>query len=210
MSILDGADVLADYFVPSYTAGEAISAGDAVALDLSDNKIYKASASAWSYRINLIGFAIAGGSSGASIPVNDTPIVAEKTGLTPGSMYYLSNTQGAVATSAGTIERRIGRATSSTRIKRPKNGAPVSGLISRALSSATAYAPVSAYISGIGQTSPAFQVILNGTTLKSTTSGNPINDTFLILEPNDVITMDASGAGTGTSQTTPLLRILDR
>ena len=47
MSILDGADVLADYWIPSYTAGESISAGDAVALDLSDNKIYKASASAW-------------------------------------------------------------------------------------------------------------------------------------------------------------------
>ena len=43
MSILDGADVLADYSIPSYTAGEAISAGDAVALDLSDNKIYKRS-----------------------------------------------------------------------------------------------------------------------------------------------------------------------
>ena len=102
MSILDGTDVFAGYFVPSYTAGEAIAAGDAVALDLSDNKIYKASASAWAYRINFIGFAIAGGSSGASVPVNDTPIVAEKTGLTSGAMYYLSDTQGAIATSAGT------------------------------------------------------------------------------------------------------------
>jgi hypothetical protein len=210
MSILDGADVLADYWIPSYTAGEAIAAGDAVALDLSDNKIYKASASAWAYRINLIGFAISGGASGASIPVNDTSIVAEKTGLTAGSMYYLSDTQGAIATSAGTIERRIGRAISATRIKRPKNGAAASGLISRSLSSATAYAPVSAYISGIGQTSPQFQVILNGTTLKSHGTGNPINDTTLILEPDDVVTMSASGLGTGTSVTTPVVRILDR
>jgi hypothetical protein len=207
MSILDGADVLADYFVPIYTAGEAISAGDAAALDLSDNKIYKASASAWSYRINLIGFAIAGGSSGASIPVNDTPIVAEKTGLTAGSMYYLSNTQGAIATSAGTIERRIGRATSTTRIKRPKNGSPVSGLISRALSSATAYAPLSALMAGSGG-SGTFQLAINGTTIVSHGRGD-VSAVSVILLPEDTITWTASSANY-TGITTPVVRILDR
>ena len=58
---------------------------------------------------------------GASVPVNDTPIVAEKTGLTSGAMYYLSDTQGAIATSTPPApSSRIGRATSTTRIKRPR------------------------------------------------------------------------------------------
>jgi hypothetical protein len=202
MSILDGADVLADYFVPSYTAGEAISAGDAVALDLSDDKIYKASASAWAYRINFIGFAISGGASGAGIPVNDTSVVAEKTGLTAGSMYYLSDTQGAIATTAGTIERKIGRATSTTRIKRPKNGAPVSGLISRALSSATAYTHLIANNGG-----NSYVLVLNGTTLMSD-SRSDVRILEVTLAPDDVITMTAGTSNGGSGM--PYIRILDR
>ena len=167
MSILGGADVLADYFVPSYTAGEAISAGDAVALDLSDNKIYKASASAWAYRINFIGFAIAGGSSGAEPSRSMTRRSSPRRQAWPRDRCTtFSNTQGAIATSAGSIERRIGRATSTTRIKRPKNGTPVSGLISRAMSSATAYTNLHAYSAG-GASSYTF--ILNGTAILSHT-----------------------------------------
>jgi hypothetical protein len=207
MSILDGADVLADYWIPSYTAGEAISAGDAVALDLSDNKIYKASASAWSYRINFIGFAIAGGSSGASIPVNDTSVVAEKTGLTAGSMYYLSNTQGAISTSSGTIGRRIGRATSTTRINRPKNGAPVGDWVSRALSDSTAYAHMEALNSGHGASLSHYSFIINGITILDHTRSE-VSPQFAILAPDDVVTMTASTSNAGIG--TPVVRILDR
>jgi hypothetical protein len=204
MAIKQGENANASAFTPSFTAGEAISAGDAVALNLSDNKIYKASASAWAYRLNFIGFAIDSIASGDSGLVNIQPIVTEKTGLTSGSMYYLSDTQGAISTSAGTIARKIGRALSSGILYRPKNGTPVSGFIARSLALATAFAhcELSAYFTG---GSPAKEVTLNGTTLYSSSSGDDIS-VSLTLAPDDTIT--CTGDDTGGSS--PRLRILDR
>lgn len=37
-------------------------------------------------------------------------------GLTPGAIYYLSNTEGAIATSAGSVSVKVGRAVSATRL----------------------------------------------------------------------------------------------
>lgn len=207
MSIHDGSDGTADLWTPVFTAGESISAGDAVALDLSDGKVYKASAASWAYRINLIGFAITAAGASSPIEVNTSQIVAEKTGLTPGSAYYLSDTQGAISTSAGTIQRKIGIATSATRILRPKNGAPVSDWISRALSSDTPYAHMEALNSGHGSSPSHYTFIINGITIVDH-ARSEVSTQFAILAPDDTVTMtaDTSNGGIGA----PIVRILDR
>jgi hypothetical protein len=198
MSITTGSDIKADEFTPSLTAGETISAGDAVALDLSTGKVMKASASAWAYRINFIGFAIGASTLNNPIEVNVSHIISEKTGLTSGATYYLSDTNGAISTSAGTISRKIGIATSTTRIWRPKNGALVSGLISRAFSTTTCYAPQ--LIQGFSTNQGS--VTINGTSLYSSVSADDISTTIQ-AEPDDVVSI---GSFTNTIYT----RIIDR
>ena len=61
-----------------------------------------------------IGFATAGISTSAQGVIQHTGVVTGFSGLTPGAQYYLSNTLGAISTSAGTVSRKIGRALSST------------------------------------------------------------------------------------------------
>lgn len=103
-----------------FVAGEAISSGDAVSLNYSDYKIYKASAAAFDHRLNFIGFAMAAAALNGAVSVNVLTVVNEKTGLTANTIYYLSNTQGAIGTAAGTFERIIGRSVSTTKLIRKR------------------------------------------------------------------------------------------
>jgi hypothetical protein len=128
MTIKTGQNINADDFLASFVAGEAIADGDAVAFYHSDKKVYKASAAALNERLNFIGFAVGGVSAGAACKVNTMP-VAYKT-VVANTIYYLSNTQGAIATSPGTISREIGIGLGTTRIWRWKNGRVVSPPIS--------------------------------------------------------------------------------
>lgn len=64
----------------------------------------------------FIGFAYETKTAGQACRVMLGPFSTGLSGLTPGSVYYLSNTYGAVATSAGTVSRKIGPALSSTKI----------------------------------------------------------------------------------------------
>ena len=197
-----GQNINADHYIGTYTAGETIAAGDAVAYDHSDNKVYKASASAWAYRINFIGFAQSTATANNPVLVNTMEIVTEKTGLSAGSDYYLSDTQGAISTTAGTISRRIGRALSSTRLKRPKNGTPVSGFISRSFSGTTAFAHLMFYASSQG----GRNLTVNSTTLQGDESFDRMAFT-LILIPDDTVSWSGGTSGGGNG---PLVRILDR
>lgn len=122
MSIQSGQNALASEMsnIGHFVAGETISANDAVSLNYSDYKIYKASAAAFDHRLNFIGFALAGASSGAAVNINTANVVNEKTGLTSNTLYYLSNTQGAISTSAGTYERLIGRTVTTSKIIRKR------------------------------------------------------------------------------------------
>lgn len=63
----------------------------------------------------VVGVALAGVSSGASVDVDINP-VATLSGLTTGSTYYLSDTEGSIGTSAGTNSRKIGLALSTTEL----------------------------------------------------------------------------------------------
>jgi hypothetical protein len=82
-------------------------------------KVYKTVAATDYYAgagqtINFIGFAISTVLSGASIPIRITGNKSGLSGLTPGLTYYLSNTPGAIASSAGTVSKKVGIALSAT------------------------------------------------------------------------------------------------
>jgi hypothetical protein len=65
---------------------------------------------------NFIGFAIETITSGNAIKIVVSGYDDNQTGLTVGSTYYLSDTPGAIATSAGSQSRKIGLAISATEI----------------------------------------------------------------------------------------------
>lgn len=154
-----------------FVAGEAISSGDAVSLNYADYKIYKASAAAFDHRLNFIGFAMAAASLGAGVSVNVLTVVNEKTGLTADTIYYLSNTQGAIGTSAGTYERIIGRSVSTAKIIRKRGVVNASAI---ALSRATTYtAPthVQLLFNGSNVADSGNRFILNGVSYSNDAAG---------------------------------------
>jgi hypothetical protein len=63
---------------------------------------------------NFVGFAYETKSAGQSCRVSYSPLATGLSGLTAGSTYYLSNTLGALSTSAGAISRKIGIALAAT------------------------------------------------------------------------------------------------
>lgn len=79
--------------------------------------IYKADSSfSDEYATNFIGFASESVSSTESCLVNIGGIDDNQTGLTTGATYYLSDTSGAIATSAGSVSKKVGIAVSATEI----------------------------------------------------------------------------------------------
>lgn len=100
------------------TAGETIAAGDWVFFDTSDQEWYKVDAdTASEVNGSYIGVALGAGTDGASITGGiQISGVYTTTGLTAGDIYYLSNTAGEITNSAGTTERAIGVALSTTKL----------------------------------------------------------------------------------------------
>lgn len=84
-------------------------------------RVYKTSAdnvtyvgTAWT--TNFLGFAKTTVASLASVGIQVLNIYTGLSGLTTGLTYYLSNTQGTIASSAGTVSKKVGVATSSTNL----------------------------------------------------------------------------------------------
>lgn len=100
------------------TAGETIAAGDLVYFDESDQEWYKTDAdTAVTVEGVQLGIALGSGTDGAGISGGiQIAGTYTTTGLTAGSIYYASNTAGAIATSAGTTNRIIGIALSTTKL----------------------------------------------------------------------------------------------
>lgn len=63
---------------------------------------------------NFIGFTNTGGATSSILRVQTQGVVTGLSGLTAGAIYYLSNTVGAISTTAGTVTKKIGRALSAT------------------------------------------------------------------------------------------------
>lgn len=151
---------LIDHFV----AGESISSGDAVSLNYSDYKIYKASASALDHRLNFIGFAMEAGTENNAIEVNVRTVVNEKSGLTANTIYYLSNTQGAISTSAGTYERIIGRSISTSRIIRKR------GVVSKPISVSSGIAPCDGLIAFTNNDAGTNEITVSGQVMEASSN----------------------------------------
>jgi len=86
-------------------------------IDSVSSQVQKASASN-SYstvmRDNFVGFSKTTTSSGGSAELKTEGVMSGLSGLTPGATYYISDTPGAISTSAGTNSRKVGLALSTT------------------------------------------------------------------------------------------------
>lgn len=93
------------------TAGESVAAGDLVYFDDTDNEWKKADADVVATIDNVL-LGIAQGSGSDGVAITDGVLLygldENQTGLTAGTVYYVSNTAGEISASAGTNEKIIG------------------------------------------------------------------------------------------------------
>jgi len=112
-----GTPVSINRTVVSATAGETVASGEFVYLDETDNewKLTNASASATCDNVQL---AIAQGAGTDGSPITGGVLIigrdSNQAGLTAGDKLFLSDTPGAVAASAGTVEVEVGHAVTAT------------------------------------------------------------------------------------------------
>jgi len=93
--------------------GENVSNGSALMVK-SDGKIYKADATTQANADAFIGIADRDGIAGENAIFISCGFKTDYTGLTPGTVYYLTNTPGVIGTSPGTVSRKVAVAISST------------------------------------------------------------------------------------------------
>ena len=114
-----GAEVIGSYGVTTRTCGEAITAGDMVAIH-TDGKVYKANAAVGaSQQIPCVGMAEIDGASGGVITITRRSVYCDgATDLSPGATLYLGETDGAVTTTKPSTHydaiQAIGHALSAT------------------------------------------------------------------------------------------------
>lgn len=151
VNILNSNRASADQFnaIGDFVAGENVAAGDAVSLvryDVSPFSAYevvKASAASVNERINFVGFAAAAATTGNPVTIINSDFYTT-TGLTANTDYFLSDTNGQISTTEGSIERIIGRAVSSTRLVRAR------GVVSNIINlPSTLTIPTQMYISNL-------------------------------------------------------------
>lgn len=117
LGVVNGGTVTFDQqIISNQTSGEALAINDIVYFKESDQRWYKADADLTTTFDQLqIGInKTTAGASGVTIQVAISGPVSGFTGLTAGSKYYLSNTAGAITTTAGTNSVFIGWALNST------------------------------------------------------------------------------------------------
>lgn len=117
----------------SYTAGESIDASTtplAVYLNSTDGRVYKTASGAATTTFPFIGFAQYGQTktAGQSINIQTAGVVYNFTGMTTGSVYYIS-TAGSVSSTAGSINYKIGKAISPTTLLIEKGAKRLYGTI---------------------------------------------------------------------------------
>jgi len=114
-----GGTLTTDKVVVEATAGETVAAGEIVYFDETDDEWKLADASAAGTAENiLLGVAQGAGTNGNGISggVLLSALDGNQTGLSAGELYYLSDTAGAISTSAGTKDVVIGYAKSATEL----------------------------------------------------------------------------------------------
>lgn len=115
-NLYNGGSTTFDRLTTVGTAGETVAAGNIVYLKAADGRWWKASSAA-SATIDLLQLGIAQGAGTAGNLIAGGVLLkgldTNQSGLTGGTIYYLS-TGGAIASSAGTVERAIGQANTTT------------------------------------------------------------------------------------------------
>lgn len=128
LDTVTGGTVNFDSMTVAGNAGEAVVAGNLVYFKTSDQEWYLVDAdTAATLDAVQIGIALGTGSDGVAI-TGGVQITGTWTtaGLTAGSLYYASNTAGAIASSAGTNSKVVGLAFSTTKLlllNQPAQGA---------------------------------------------------------------------------------------
>jgi hypothetical protein len=100
----------------SFTAGEALTGATTpqpVYIDPTNGKVYKADADD-AAKQNVIGFVVNSGATDDNVLVHLAGTISGFTGLTVGATYYVSDTAGAISTTAGTYVVPVGRAISAS------------------------------------------------------------------------------------------------
>ena len=101
--------------IQQFTAGEALSIGDAVYVSVADSKVYKTAANN-PLKTRFMGFVLEAVSANAAVSVDIGGVTTTKSGLAANSVYYLSDTSGAISTTPGTWKIPVGFAFSATQL----------------------------------------------------------------------------------------------
>ncbi len=116
-NVAGGGPVTTNAVTVAGTAGENLTAGNLVYFKVADGLWYKTDADA-SGTTDLIQIGIVQSTTTTGNPIVSGVMIkgidANQSGLTPGTIYYLSGTAGAISSSAGTFERAIGQGNSTT------------------------------------------------------------------------------------------------
>lgn len=102
-----------------YSVGANISGMEFEVTEITNEvgKLYKSDASINNiFANNFVGFATENINSDETGVVRTSNVDDNQTGLTPGVIYYLSDTAGAISTSAGTVSKKVGLSLSATQI----------------------------------------------------------------------------------------------
>lgn len=119
LSVVNGGAVSTDKVVVTATAGETVAAGNLVYLKAADGYWWKTDADTAATVDNVqLGIAQGAGTAGNTISggVLIAGVDTHQSGLVIGTLYYASNTAGAISSSAGTVEKAIGRAQNTTNL----------------------------------------------------------------------------------------------
>ena len=119
LSVVNGGAVTTSNLVVTATAGETVAAGNFVYLKAADGRWWKTDADDSTTTNNvMLGIAQGAGTAGNSISggVLISGLDNNQSGLAAGTTYYLSNTAGAIGSSAGTNSKIIGVGRTATSI----------------------------------------------------------------------------------------------
>lgn len=118
LTVVNGGPISVSNVIVAGTAGETFSTGALVYCKVSDGRWWKTSAATAATLDNVrIGIAQSAGSAGASITAGVLTFgLYVTTGLTANSLYYASDTAGAIAATTGTNSKVIGQSISTTQL----------------------------------------------------------------------------------------------
>lgn len=106
-----------DQNIVAGVAGETLAAGNLVYFKTSDGRWWLTDAdTAATVDGVILGFAQGAATAGVAVNVVIGGVDKNQSGLTAGTTYYASNTAGALSSSAGTVERIVGKALTTTSI----------------------------------------------------------------------------------------------